>query len=276
MKKVLAAALICAVSSFAAWDYFPVKEAGKGEAKAGIVYTMLGDNSIFGINAGARFSVIEGLEIAAIFNRLGTSGFPISMSFDGESCSDVYKAVFGNDDNCPPTMMQPILGLRYWLPMGLGLVLDVDLPFQGDAGEAMMRGTFLAFTPGVQYSAKFTEEFALGSQVSLYIPLEDSDTKFKPGMELGIGLEARYSLGMVVPFVGVDVLMQLTKEQIDGNDDYSPDTATGIVPSVGARFEISDMLLADVGVKFGIGEDYFIRFGEDMPISIGANFSVNF
>jgi len=33
MKKVLAAALVCAVSSFAAWDYFPVIEDGKGEAK---------------------------------------------------------------------------------------------------------------------------------------------------------------------------------------------------------------------------------------------------
>jgi len=42
MKKVLAAALICAVSSFASWDYFEVIEDGKGEAEISFTQTRQG------------------------------------------------------------------------------------------------------------------------------------------------------------------------------------------------------------------------------------------
>jgi len=260
MKKVLTAALLCAVSAFATWDYFPVKPAGKGEVKAGVVYMMQDKLSGLGINAGARFSVIEGLEIAAMLN------FPITWSYDGDSCSD-----FNDSDECPPSFSQPTIGLRYWLPMGLGIALDVDLPFQGKA-EGDNDGANLTFTPAVQYSTKFTEELELGSQVSFSIPLENGN-KETPEMELGIGLELDYSLGLVTPYVGVDVALQLTKPQYDGKDIPGAKTATGIIPKVGAIFTFNEMFGADAGVAFGIGEDYF---GEEMPILISANFSFFF
>ncbi len=265
MKKVLAAALLCTVSAFATWDYFPVKDAGKGEVKAGVAYYMQDKASLIGLNAQARFSVIEGLEIAALFNSLNPeypSGFPLATWYDGEGCDDDFT-------DCPPSFNQPAIGLRYWLPMGVGIALDVALPFQGDAVGGGDNAN-LVFTPAVQYSAKFTEELSLGAQLSFSIPLENSN-KFAPQKELGIGLEIDYSLGFVTPFVGVDVALGVLKPTSDGED--AGETSTGIAPVVGAIFNINETFGADVSVRFGIGEDYY---GEKTPIVIGANFALNF
>ncbi len=266
MKKVLAVALLCTASAFATWDYFPIKEAGKGEAKVGAQYWMQDKLSSIGLNAKARFSVIDGLEIAALFNGGGPEylqgGFPLTASYDGNSCDD--------DDVCPPTFNSPAISVRYWLPSGIGIALDVALPFQGKNVENVAGKANLAFTPAVQYSTKLTEELELGSQLSFYFPLENGD-KYAPQKELGIGIEVDYSLGSITPYVGVDVALGLMKPTYDGND--AGETATGILPGVGAIFKINDMLAADVGVTFGIGEDYY---GEEMPITIGANIAVSF
>jgi len=66
MKKVLAAALICAASSFAAWDYFPVIEYGKGEAKVGFTQGRQGNNVQWGPGLEyfkIRYSPMENLEL---------------------------------------------------------------------------------------------------------------------------------------------------------------------------------------------------------------------
>jgi len=64
MKKILAIALICATSVFAAWDYFPVIEYGKGEAKFSVTqgregYDEMWSSSDFKI----RYSPMENLEL---------------------------------------------------------------------------------------------------------------------------------------------------------------------------------------------------------------------
>jgi hypothetical protein len=255
MKKVLAAALLCAVSAFATWDYFPVKDAGKGEAKLGVGYFMQDKLSMLGLNFGARFSVIDGLEIAALLNT-APAGFGLTCSYDGDDCD-------------ASGLRQPALSVRYWLPMGVGVAVDVDLPLV--SGDNESDDANLGFTPAVQYSAKFGD-LELGSQLSFYIPLENGN-KYTPPMELGIGLELDYSLGSVTPLIGCDFAIEVAKEKMDGKDDFSADTATGIAPYVGAVFSINDMLAADVTVGFGIGEDYY---GDKMPILINANISVNF
>jgi len=58
MKKVLGVLLICTASVFAGWDYFPVIEYGKGEAKIASVNGGLGDFKI-------RYSPLENLELMA-------------------------------------------------------------------------------------------------------------------------------------------------------------------------------------------------------------------
>jgi len=65
MKKILGTILICAASVFAAWDYFPVIEYGKGEAKIAFEHSRQGkagsgpELSDFKI----RYSPVEKLEL---------------------------------------------------------------------------------------------------------------------------------------------------------------------------------------------------------------------
>jgi opacity protein-like surface antigen len=265
MKKVLVAALVCAVSSFATWDYFPIKDAGKGEVKAGVGYLINAEGNdkvnVFGIEAGARFSVIQGLEVA-VFTQ-----FPMSQSSNGDSCEENETLSI----ICPPSMTQPAIGLRYWLPMGLGIALDITLPFQGDFFGGNDAAS-LGFRPALQYSTNLTPELSLGSEVGLDIGLENGNKK-TPGMELGIGVELDYSLGMVTPFVGADLALGLTKPKTDvaGTEVEGDAAKMGIDIGLGAIFAINDTFGADVSAIFGLGERY-----EKMPITIAAHFSLNF
>jgi len=66
MKKVLVAALICAASSFAAWDKFPVIEDGKGEAKIAHSECRQGNSGCpGGDDFQIRYSPIDKLEVWA-------------------------------------------------------------------------------------------------------------------------------------------------------------------------------------------------------------------
>jgi hypothetical protein len=76
MKKVLVAALICAVSSFAAWDYFPVIEDGKGEAK--ISFTQSREGKVSGddeTDFKIRYSPLGNLEL------LSTLGYTLGARY---------------------------------------------------------------------------------------------------------------------------------------------------------------------------------------------------
>jgi len=268
MKKVLAIALMCAVSSFATWDKFPIKDAGKGEVKAGGGYLINVDGeektSAIGIEAGARFSVIQGLEVAVF------TSFPMSYTpGDDLKCSDLKDAGFIKE--CPPSMAQPALGLRYWLPMGLGVALDVTLPFQGDFYGGNDAAN-LGFSPAVQYSTNLTSELSVGAEVSLDIGLKNSN-KETPGMELGAGVEFDYTIGSITPYIGADLALGLTKPKAEflGQEVEGDAEKMGIDLGVGATFEINDMFGADIGATFGLGGRY-----DKMPITIAAHVSLNF
>jgi len=99
MKKVLAAALICAASSFAAWDYFPVIENGKGEAKVGISQSRQGNRGGGGREFKIRYSPMEKLEFMSTF----------SNGFDGDY----------------------ILGPRYQIIPVLSAGVDIGFPIPG-------------------------------------------------------------------------------------------------------------------------------------------------
>ena len=101
MKKVLAAALVCAASASATWDYFPVNPAGEGEIKAGVEYNLEAEALDFGIQA--RYSIIEGLEAAIFFS----------------SPAEEIELNLG-------------IGVRYWLSPNFGFFVDATLPIDVD------------------------------------------------------------------------------------------------------------------------------------------------
>jgi len=285
MKKVLAAALMCAVSSFATWDYFPVQAAGKGEAKVGFGYLINAGGheklSIIGAEIGVRYSIIEGLEAS-----LGVP-FMLSASKDGESCKEEGKT------KCPPSYGQPVIGVRYWFPFGLGIAVDIDLPFQGDAyadfREDASKGTPLNFRPAIQFSTNFTPELSVGAEVGLGIYGENSETKLKEGMDLGIGVEFDYAIGSITPYIGADIGLGIGKPQYDGKEDPNGEAAkTAIDVGLGATFDINENMAADVGVVLGFGGRYEheeidtsvlppkTETKSVMPITIQAHFSYKF
>jgi Opacity family porin protein. len=301
MKKVLAIALLCAVSSFATWDYFPAKDAGNGEVKVGFGYYINPEGqknySILGATADARYSIIDGLEIA-LFTQ-----FPLSASVPDKTQEDASMSCKAEGEHvCPPTYGPPVIGVRYWLPMGLGIALDVALPKQGDAyptgghKKEAKYNTHLDFIPALQFSTNLAPELSFGSQVSLTIPGETKDEKGdkeKAGMDLGIGVEFDYSTGSVTPYLGVDIAMGLTPRKVNGEVPKDKATKTeeeakktGIDVGVGATFTINDNMSADVGLICGFGGRYeattydkktgFPSTENITPLTIQAHFSYNF
>jgi opacity protein-like surface antigen len=254
MKKVLAAALLCTVSSaFATWDLFPAQEAGKGEAKLGFQYGIPKEKySTMGLNLGARYSIIEGLEAALLLNGI-SGGYVISTSYDGEDAKQS-----GLD--------KPVIGVRYWLPMGLGIAVDAILPFGGKDLPWVGEEPQFGLNAGVQFSTKFTEELSLGSE-ALVTVINKLNKDFSNGMDLEFALELDYSLGAVTPFLGVDLQAGLSK----GDKQEASKMKMGL--SVGTIYDISESMYADAGFWMGLTGDEYKDYA---PKTIYVDYGIKF
>jgi hypothetical protein len=253
MKKVLAAALICAVSSFATWDLFPAQDAGKGEAKLGFQYAMPAEKtSAMGLNLGARYSIIEGLEASLLLGG-DAGGYVISTSFDG---NDMEKS--GLD--------KPILGVRYWLPMGLGIAVDAALPFGGEkiVGEEPQFG----LNVGPQYSMKINEQLSFGAEALVTVINKDKANKdVSNGMNLLFAVEVDYSLGAVTPWLGIDLQQGLSK----GDKQEADKMAMGL--NVGTIYDISDAMYAQASYWMGLVGDVYKDYA---PKTITVTYGIKF
>jgi hypothetical protein len=252
MKKILAAALICTASSaFATWDLFPVQEAGKGEAKLGYQYTIPAEKTSFmGLNFGARYSIIEGLE-AAVLLKGGAGGYVLTSDYDG---NDLEKT--GLD--------RPTIGVRYWLPLGLGIAVDAILPVGSEklVGEEPQFG----LNAGLQFSTKFTEELSLGSE-ALVTVINKENKDVSNGMNLEAALELDYSIGAVTPFLGADLQVGLSK----GDRDEAEKMKMGL--SVGAIYDINESMYAQVGYWMGLAGDAYKDYA---PKTISVDYGIKF
>jgi len=247
MKKVLAAALLCAVSSFATWDLFPAQEAGKGEAKLGYVYEMPADGfSGMGIGLGVRYSIIEGLEASAIVP------YVISCSDDNDICKDQKG------------LAQPTIGVRYWLPMGLGIAVDATLPF-GSKDLVGEEPQFL-LDAGLQFSTKFTEELSFGSE-AMFTVLNNKNKDFSNGVNLNLAVEVDYAVGAVTPYLGLDLQQGLTK----GDKAEADKMAMGL--NVGVTYDITESMYAQVDYWMGLVGDAYKDYA---PKSVGVIYGIKF
>jgi len=269
MKKVLAAALLCAVSSFATWDMFPIQDAGKGEAKVAFGYAMPEDKlSAMGLNLGARYSIISGLEAAILLDgsagEYGNGGYVISCDYDGNTCP-------GHAGEKEYTgLNNPIVAVRYWLPMGLGIAVDAILPFGSKAivGDKPQFG----LNAGVQYSQKFSDQLSLGSEALLNIinKEEHGGETYDMGMKLNLAVEVDYSFGATTPWVAIDLQPELSK----GDKNESDDMTLGL--SVGATYDINQSMYAQASFWIGLSG---YKDGNDESISpktIAATYGIKF
>jgi len=268
MKKFLVAVLVCAVSSFAAWDLFPVKEAGKGEAKLGLGYDMPAEKtSYLGINLGARYSVIEGLEVALMFNS-SPGGYVVKGDVpDPPGVPGVTKI----PDNTG--LNQPILGVRYWLPLGLGVFADLTLPF--GSKDLVGDKPSLALSIGGQYSIEVSKDISLGSEVSYNKVFIDS-----AGVILGLAAELDFSFDSITPYVAVDISTEIIAgSEVDAprfgpGAKREPEPApTDVGISIGATYDINESLYADAGIRIGIaGEANKDNRHITINLDVGYNF----
>ena len=250
LKKIALVTALVATASFATWDKFPVLEAGKGQAEAGLNYSMAGDLSQLGLFAQARYTVIPNLELGA------SIPFVLFTHWDGD---DMKADGLGNI---------PLMVRYQFMPI-MNAFVDVDIP----VGDETVADDGLGIHFGVQYSQAFGS-VNFGSELGFAIRTEGDD-KFAQPNDLNLGAEAQIPMGMVTPYVGLDLDMWIGEPTYDGDDVPGSDVSgtIGLAPYVGANIAINQMMYADVSARFGIGEDYY---GEDMPITLTGKFGINF
>lgn len=250
LKKIALATALLATASFATWDKFPVLEANKGQAEAGVSYMMAGDLSQLGLFAGARYTVIPNLELATKIP------FVLFTDWDG---NDLKQDGIGNI---------PVM-IRYQFMPIMNAFVDVDLP----VGDETVADDGLGVHLGVQYSQNFGT-VNLGTEAGFELRTE-GDNEVSPPYVLNLGAEGQIPLGMVTPYVGLDLAMWLGESTHDGDDVSLEDESgtIGLTPYLGANVGINEMFYADAQIRFGIGED---MYGPDTPITLIAKFGVNF
>lgn len=252
IKKIALAGALAATASFATWDKFPVLEAGKGQAKVGVGYDMQGDYSDLGMYVGARYSVIQGLEL----------GLAVPFRF--------YSDFDGNDLEADGLGNIPLM-VRYQFMPTMNAFLDVTLPIGAD--EVVGDDGEIGFHAGVQFSQNFGM-IDLGTEAGLALETAGDD-KTTPPWKLNIGAEAGFALGgPVSPYVGLDLVMELGKYTYDGDnvgEGHSGDL--GIFPYVGVGYSINQMISLDASVSLGLGNEHLVDDDMDLTIDVNAKFN---
>jgi hypothetical protein len=251
-KKIALAAALAATASFATWDYFPVKEAGHGQAQISEMVKMQGKSSKDIVELGVRYSIIQNFEAGL--------KVPVTLLsyYDGK-----------NDERNGLGKLE--LMLRYQFMPIMNAFLDVQFPTCSK--DLCGNDDPFGFHFGVQFSQKFgIVDF--GSELGLQLETKGED-KTTPPWDLNLGLEADFLVSnMLTPYVGFDFNMKLGKETRDGKNEGESRTGDlGISPYVGLNIDFNPMLYLGFEFRFGVGEDYF---GKDTPITLTVNFGVNF
>ena len=251
LKKIVLAAALTATASFATWNYFPVQEAGKGQAEIGVTDKMQDKWNQLGLFVGARYTIIQNLELGLKLP------YTIFTHWDGE---DAKADGIGN---------LPIMVRYQFMPI-LNAFVDVDLPIgDEDVSEDGL---------GIYFGVQFSQNFGMvnfGSEAGLAIRTEGDD-EVSPPYNLHIGLEGDFAVSeMFTPYVGADFDMYLGEYTHDGDELPGSDASgnLGIAPFLGVNIAINPMFYVDLSAKFGIGEDYY---GKEMPIWLTGKFGINF
>jgi hypothetical protein len=263
MKKILAMALLCAISSFAAWDKFPVIGDGKGEIKAGQYSSCQGhDRDGFGINLGIRYSPLQNLELLA-----------------RQDLMDSYT-----------------LGARYQIIPVLAFGVDVGFPipdniwtfapslqFSMDLVPTLLS---LGSNAGVSIYTSKKDELNYG-------PGDPIKTKYSRGLDLDAGIELDLTVGKSVIWVGFDVAVGLTHSKIKAGDEeveltlkqenssefrgFFDPTYRGLElkPGIGYLANVGDNLVLGTWAEFGFGEKVGKNYG-NFKTTTGVDFSVKF
>jgi hypothetical protein len=247
-------------------DYFPPKDAGKGDVRFGYEYRnykyIFGKASFQDFSLVTRYSVLSGVEASVKLFLPAQRTVVLNDTYVGtvRFVPENYTGLYG-----------PTIGVRYWLPIGLGFFYNVELPIDTREGSDITVAMY--HYTGSQYSVNLTEKLSLGSQIGLTVPFVNSETKRANGIDMCIGVELDYSFGAVTPFLGVDMLMGLTRPTVDGKDVQGSEARpVGYNLLAGSSIALNSMFGADAYLEYRLGE----RYEDSKPIVIGAHLFFNF
>ena len=253
LKKIILAIVLVATASFATWDKFPVLETHKGQVKVGELFGMPNDNTMIDeLYAGVRFTIIQNLELATIFN------FRVLTAYENED-NEINEGGTGID-NIP-------LMIRYQFTPILNAFLDITFP----TGSKKFRGTDrpFVFHFGGQFSEKFGT-FALGTELGFQMETKGEDKKTDP-WKLNIGAEGDISAtDKLTPYFGLNLFVFLGEDERD--NERTGDL--GLEPYAGLLIKFNKTFSLDLSARLNIGEEYFNT--EDVGMYFDAHLNINF
>jgi len=243
MKRILAAALLCAVSSFAAWDKFPVIEDGKGEAK-----------------------------IAASQSRQGHHGDGPHLNFLGIRYSPMANL----------ELMSTVgytFGVRYQIIPVLSAGMDIGFPIPSPAWSVTPNAQFsmpltdaLAFGSNVELTIN-TENKATGEtdymnlSAGFELDFTIGQSTIWVGFDLGTGLgEKEEEQDSIDPATNQPIKVKVTKKAADDGHGTKLSPAVGYIATVG-NLSLGTSVTFDLGEKSGndpvnttVGLDVSVKF----------------
>ncbi len=245
-KKIALAALLVASSSFAAWDYYHLPEAGKGTVKGQFFYDSDDPWSQWGLNVGGRYILVPNLELS--LQSFGYRSWETDGS-DGAGFTDLT------------------LGARYAVMPIVNIFLDLNLPIgSNDVSDR------LSFTLGGQFSQELVPNLVLGTEAGLYWGFKRHD--FEPGLVMNLAAELGYTIPAygLTPFVGLELKYKLTDDEGYNWEDNAGDNS--ICLWLGAAYAISSEMAVDGKLKVRSGDSSEHLDGD--AVGIEVNFYYNF
>lgn len=246
-KKLLCAAALCASSSFAFWDVFPVLEDHHGETSAGVSFEKQGKNMELFPYIGTRYTILPNLELAL------TIPYFINLT--------------GNNDN---GVLNPIFTARYQFIPSMNVFLDIRIP----STESLYSSTAWGFCLGAQYSQKVSI-VNFGAYVGLSVQT-DGDEQISPPLGLDFGFETKFEFGFpIVPFIGAGAMMEIGKYSEDGHHIGNSHTGHLLVtPIAGLQFNINESFNIEASANTTLGKKDHL--GGHTPIGTNIEFNMKF
>ena len=210
-KKIALAAALVTSAAFATWDYYPVLDAGKGSVAGGLYYDWDDDWSQAGLKVGARYSLIQNLELS-----LQSWGYQFWGETDCDGCAN------GGDG-----LRDMIIGARYGIAPMITVFLDVNLPIGNedwDGNGTTTPGSDEIFIyAGAQFSMPINEVpgMKFGTEAGILWGFEHDNNE--RGLDIHLGGEVAYTVPDVgvTPFVGLQIKYRLTESTWEeGGKEY--------------------------------------------------------
>jgi len=193
MKKVLAAALICAVSSFAAWDKFPVIEYGKGEAKLGYAQGRQGNIGAEGFSEfKIRYSPLQNLEL------MSTTGYTLGARYQ---IIPVLSAGVDVGFPIPGTAWSFTPNIQFSTPFTEALALGSNVQVTINTEDANKHTEGMDLSAGLEFDLTLGKSTIwLGCDFNTGLTVSKEDGKSADGAKVkdeGRGLEIAPAIGYI-------------------------------------------------------------------------------